>query len=343
MAEEPAAVKNSDSMKEGREWGSYCLFGAKTIAGLLKKLLRHAEGVRGFGTEVEDVEHVHQTRVSARRLRVALPLFRECLCPTEKNTAEFERWMRALRRLARSLGEARDTDVQITSIIREIEAAPPQGAAGLRRLLLRLKQKRAALQKKAVATLERFAASSTEGEIMSRIRLIVGQAYIEGFDAKDQEMGPEERKRILAAAQERIAHVVSFGVPLPGIRDTFELHEMRKSAKRLRYTLEIFAPLYKGKLKNHVDRIKSLQDTLGTLNDSDVWLARLPIFMEEERERTLVYRGHTKGLGGILRGLEGFADAKLSIRDEVYTSFTGLWEKFCNERYWDEILKELEA
>jgi len=70
--------------------------------------------------------------------------------------------------LARSLGEARDTDVQIASIIHALEEAPLQDAAGLKRFLLRLRQKRALLQPKVVTTLDGFAKSSTEVAMMSR-------------------------------------------------------------------------------------------------------------------------------------------------------------------------------
>ena len=333
----------------------YCLFGAKTLAALLKNLSNQMDGVRGFKTAAKDranagdIEFIHRMRVCARRLRVALPLFRECfypLSPTVENDASFKRWMRAIRRLARSLGEARDTDVQIEAIARELEGIPPQGAAGLSRLLLRLRQKRSALQKKVVSALDRFAESSVEEEMMSRIRLLVGQASIENRTGKDEEGTPMERERAFASVKERIAHVMSFGElfgELLGSGDIIQLHEMRKSAKRLRYALEVFGPVYGDKLKSHVDGMKSLQDVLGTLHDCDVWLANLPVFMEEERERTLVYQGHTRGLGPVLRGLENFAGAKRKARDTAYASFTALWEKLCQERWWENLLKDLET
>jgi len=282
-------------------------------------------------------------RVCARRLRVALPFFRECLCRAEENGTEFRRWMRAIRRLARSLGEARDVDVQVASIALELEKASLRNNAGLKRLLLRLRQRRTALQKRVVTALDRFAESSAEGEMTSRVRLLMGQACIEKRGEKDLEGAMMERERPLVAVRERIAHVMSFGEPLLGLWDVIQLHDMRKSVKRLRYTLEIFAPAYGEKLGSHVDDMKSLQDVLGTIHDCDVWLGSLPLFMEEERKRTLVYQGHTRGLGRVLRGLESFADAKRETRDAAFASFVALWEKLCKERWWERILKELET
>ena len=330
---------------EGREAGGCGLLGAKTIAGLLAKLSDQADGVRAFGTGSErggssdDIEHLHRMRVCARRILVALPLFREWLCADK---SEFRRWRRAVRRLARSLGEARDADVQIAAVVRELEEAPSKDSSGLKRLLLRLRQKRTALQKSVVGALDRFAGSRAEGEMMSRARLILGRSFIEGLEAKGHEGDPAARMA-LAAVKERTARVMSFGAPLPAQWDAVQLHEMRKSLKRLRYTLEIFAPAYGEKLKNHAGRVKSLQDILGTLHDCDVWLASLPLFMEEERERTLAYQGHARGLGRLFKGLRDFGDMKAQTRGEAYASFTELWEKFRKERLWEKILKELEA
>ena len=342
-AKSSSTIPGPADEQEIREVSGFCLFGAKALAALLNKLSDQEEGVRGFeagkecGGSSGDVEYLHRMRVFARRILVALPLFQECLCADK---SEFRRWRRAVRRLARSLGEARDTDVQIAAIIRELEEMSSKDTAGLKRLLLRLRQKRAAMQKNVVRALDRFAESDAEGEVMSRIRLIVGQAFMEELDAKSREQYPGEHMA-LTAVKERIAQVMSFGVPLPASLDTVQLHEMRKSLKRLRYTLEIFAPVYGDKLKNHVGRIKSLQDILGALHDCDVWLANLPVFIEEERGKTLAYQGHARGLGRVLRGLQDFADVKTQTRKDAYASFTELWEKFCNERWWEGILKEL--
>jgi len=340
-AESDPTKSNSPCEKEDNQASGFCLFGAKSVATLINKLSDQSDGVRGFGARAsrgnDDIEYVHRMRVCARRLLVALPLFQECLC---NNKSEFRRWMRAVRRLARSLGEARDADVQVDSIIRELEETPPKDAAGLKRLLLRLRQKRSMLQKSVVRALDRFDESSTEEEIMSRVRLLVGQAFIEGLDANDRGIGPGEGKAF-AAVKERIAQVMSFGMPLPGSGDAGPLHEMRKSMKRLRYTLEIFAPAYGDRLKNHIGGIKSLQDVLGALHDCDVWLVCLPIFMKEERERTLAYQGHARGLARVLRGLQDFADVRRQTRGGIYATFKELWEKFCNARWWDEILKEM--
>ena len=56
----------------------------------------------------DDVEDIHQSRVAARRLRVAFKLFGPCF-PKD----EAAKWRRDLKRLLKGLGPARDADVQI--------------------------------------------------------------------------------------------------------------------------------------------------------------------------------------------------------------------------------------
>src|SRR5262245_17223097 len=77
--------------------------GAQTALQYLEALSAAVEGVR----RAEDSECVHHLRVASRRLRSILPLLAVCLL-----RQACERWRKQLRRLTRTLGEARDIDVQ---------------------------------------------------------------------------------------------------------------------------------------------------------------------------------------------------------------------------------------
>ena len=46
-----------------------------------------------------------------------------------------------------------------------------------------------------------------------------------------------------------------------------ELHQFRLATKRLRYTLELFRPLYGPGLKVRIEVLREIQDVLGTAND----------------------------------------------------------------------------
>jgi CHAD domain-containing protein len=51
-------------------------------------------------------------------------------------------------------------------------------------------------------------------------------------------------------------------------REPAELHRMRLASKRLRYTLELFLPSYGAGLKQRIETLKKLQDSLGDVNDA---------------------------------------------------------------------------
>src|ERR1035437_4378027 len=117
---------------------STCIFGASV---LLKYLLAMREEIDGV-SQAKDIEAIHRMRVASRRLRNALPLFADYL-PARKVTI----WQKQLQKTTRSLGAARDTDVQIEILKDFLNEIPSlELKPGVRRLLLRWRQKRTKLQ-----------------------------------------------------------------------------------------------------------------------------------------------------------------------------------------------------
>jgi hypothetical protein len=56
------------------------------------------------------------------------------------------------------------------------------------------------------------------------------------------------------------------------------LHDLRISAKRLRYTLELFRSVFAEPGERNIERIKAIQEALGDLHDADV---RIALIQEE--------------------------------------------------------------
>jgi hypothetical protein len=77
----------------------------------------------------------------------------------------------------------------------------------------------------------------------------------------------DNARRVLAV---RIAEFYSYEpiIPYPDLSEA--LHDLRISAKRLRYTLELFRPQFGKAGERQIERVKSIQETLGTLHDHDV-------------------------------------------------------------------------
>ena len=79
------------------------------------------------------------------------------------------------------------------------------------------------------------------------------------------------------------------------------------------YTMEIFQPVYEGRLDGFVKAMKGLQTLLGDIHDCDVWVEHLETFLGEERERTVVYYGHARPLRTLKVGLDFLQEEKLRI------------------------------
>jgi CHAD domain-containing protein len=113
-----------------------------------------------------------------------------------------------------------------------------------------------------------------------------------------------------------------------------ELHLMRIAAKRLRYTLEIFLPLYDGKMDQFLNIMKIIQQKLGLIHDCDVWIAFIPAFMESEKQRTMLYYGRTSAMNRLLPGFIFIQQNRQAERERIYADFMQDWQKWRTEEVW---------
>lgn len=110
-----------------------------------------------------------------------------------------------------------------------------------------------------------------------------------------------------------------------------ELHQMRIAAKRLRYTLEVFAPVMRGVIPPFVERLKVLQDLLGDIHDLDVIT---PILVRAARRALRV--GQEGGawqqmdVNGVL-GLCSLCRRKLTARRRLHRQFRTEWRRLRKE------------
>jgi len=289
------------------------VYGAQVLLKHLKAMEAELEGVITGG----DIEYVHRCRVASRRMRSALAMFDTCFSKKDQ-----QKLLSEMKKVTRSLGEARDTDVQIellTSLLKEF--SDPRLSPGIRRLLLRLKQKRLAAQADVVKAVEELAERDRPPDLYSPA------LYTLGFDA------------IRARLDEMLAYE-------PFIHDPAnmkELHSMRISAKRLRYTLENFEALYGGQVKEVISTMRGLQDALGAVHDLDVWIAWIPQFVLEERERIRAYFGNVGQIRRLLPGLQAFLVSRRMMRGKAYEDFIKLWKKITRDAVWDGLRKVISA
>lgn len=97
--------------------------------------------------------------------------------------------------------------------------------------------------------------------------------------------------------------------------DPVALHDMRIAAKRLRYVLEITAPVFGETAVDGARRAKALQEVLGELHDCDVLAPRVAALIEEAGE------ADTAGLQALHADL-------LARRAVAFGDTRALWEQW---------------
>jgi len=134
------------------------------------------------------------------------------------------------------------------------------------------------------------------------------------------------------------------------------LHNLRISAKRLRYTLELFRAVFGERGEQNIDRVKSVQEALGNLHDADVRIALI------QEELIMLAVEQMAGLGRTLltadpsahraitttalrpppddprRGLLTLLAKQYAARQEHFRSFNSLWHQFDKEGMRDDLV-----
>ena len=303
-----------------------CLFGTRYMLTQVEALQDEISGA----LVGDDIEHVHQMRVASRRLRNGLNLFKDCLSKKQAKT-----WRKEIRAITKALGNARDLDIQIDLVSRCLEAGlADRLKPGYNRLLLRLRQQRTLAQDKVDRTLVKL----QEGDVLERM-----EKSLKDWTAGSENLylyTPSLYQQAFEAISGALDEFLSYQEYIHDPDNIDELHAMRITGKHLRYTLEIFAPIYGHALDPHIQAMKDLQDLLGDIHDNDVWIAWLPEFIEEEKARIEDYFGHTGPLKRLRPGLNYFIEDRQRVRTEDYQTFLTTWETLQYENAW-EVLNQI--
>ena len=227
---------------------------AEAFHAIAHDCLRHFRLNEMVLLEVDDVEALHQARVSLRRLRSALSLFRQTL-----RGAEYKVLKEELRWFSQNFGDARNLDVLIARLedsdsLDETMRKPLQQARtkAYRHVTEALRSERARI-------------------LMMRLVL-----WIETGSWRFRKAGQQDIAMLaqyqLDTQWRRISRLAD---ELSGLAPE-ELHRLRIRIKKLRYASEFLASLYGEKPRSKqrdqfIAALKELQERLGDLND--VWTA----------------------------------------------------------------------
>lgn len=164
-------------------------------------------------------------------------------------------------------------------------------------------------------------------------------------------------------ARERLDEFYNWGQYVDNPYHTHELHNLRIAAKRLRYTLEVFAEVLPEGCASIIDELTHIQDELGALHDSDVLIALLRICLGSQdsfatvehlvasQEKALappqlvsyMLNPHDVPNSEERRGLEQFLQQQERLREQQYATFRQHWYQLQARDFRREVLALLDA
>ncbi len=267
-----APGRASEPLQPGFSAAEACRMACLSLSALIR---HHAQRIC-----LGELEPVHQARVSMRRLRAVLSVFKRAAGGPLHDMARAE-----LRAFGDVLSPARDWDVFCTDTGRRATALLAQDPS-VRRLHAAAERRRAACYAAlhaylagpqfrrlgvALAALAAVPAASAEPARDTEVPDASAIAGAEGSGDADLQ-APDVKLRAYAAKalSRRLARILKAGDDITALPDE-ALHAIRLQAKRLRYTAELFAPVFsRREAGRFIRRLTRLQDRLGLLNDGAV-------------------------------------------------------------------------
>lgn len=207
-----------------------------------------------------NAEGVHQMRIAIRRLRTVLKLFEPDLEPLG-----MAQWNVPLQNLGRVLGEARDWDVFCSETLAAQDAVLKDTAWG-QAFRQQAEEKRALAHE----ALRHVFHSSSFTTLLLGMTLWVEEegSLLEGGRSTDSlsARAPHLLDRMARKTHRRGRHIKRLSDE--------ELHALRKSLKKLRYSAENFGALFPSRaVKLYLKQCKRIQDLFGAYNDAVVMAA----------------------------------------------------------------------
>lgn len=275
---------------------------------MLRTLLTLARDTEAGIVADYDTEFVHDYRVLIRRARSALSVIKGVFSP--EATADLKARFRAL---GQATNKIRDLDVHLLARAEHEARVPEWMRPGLTALFEDLQRERDLVH---AALVERLRGEAYQAEVAALDTAIAQAAP-----------GPKAKRRIRDIADKRIhaalRRVIQEGRAIDTQTPDEAVHELRISAKKLRYTLEFFRPLYQDMtIDKVIKKLKRLQDILGHFNDLSVQQDALRQWSIDQRR---LQRQTSMSVGALIGAL---AAEQTEVRSHVEETFA----RFNDER-----------
>jgi CHAD domain-containing protein len=200
---------------------------------------------------------VHQVRVACRRLRSTLAAFRPVL-----DRAQTEPLREELAAVGTALSPTRDAEVALAHLRQLVAAEPVELVLGP--VAARLQQAELADRQTGDATARKALSSEAYLRLRDDLDALVAQPPLTEAAARPAD---EVLREIVAHTGKRLRRAVEAAQD----SDHEEaLHDVRKAAKRLRYTAEQAVPVLGEPVRELVGALKGVQEVLGDRQDTFV-------------------------------------------------------------------------
>lgn len=281
-------------------------------ANVLQARFNEIVALRGAALDSDDIEAVHSMRVATRRLRSALRDFASILRkrPLKNVTKD-------LRKLADSLGAARDIDVAIVALDKlQTKAEDEAIKSGIEKLIA---QKRAKRERTQRDLLESLGASAIE-DLQKRFEAALDKAAQKKTRSKPVSFTDAGRTVVL----EGLEAFCDLSESLYDPGEVEKLHRLRIAAKRLRYALELYTLCWGERIARFAEEISKMQSFLGEVHDADVWIGNFS-------ERLLKKNSEITPTNLWL--LSRF----VKLRTKNYRRAIDLWSRWQTERFTEKL------
>lgn len=231
--------------------------GARVALGVHLRAFRREER----GTRAGNVEAVHQLRVTTRRLRATLELFRPVLPRRHVDTVLAE-----LAKLGHAIGAVRDLDVLAAAVTSRGRRLDDEKREALLPVERDIASERARTHVALAAELD----APRTRRLVERVRMLVESPPRAVALASCGELAPSLVRPLLRAVH-RVGRAVGDDASAP------VLHRLRIRAKRLRYAIETLDGLGSDATRTMLARLARLQLILGEYHDAvtqRTWLER---------------------------------------------------------------------
>ncbi|MDV6348126.1 CHAD domain-containing protein [Nitrosomonas sp. Is35] len=222
-------------------------------------LVQLSANVPGFLEQAENIEYLHQLRIALRRLRAGAQLAKSL-------GQEIPAWEQPLRALTHALNPARDWDVfhqEILPGILPVLATSAENTA--------VSETALALLHNAAAQARQRAQALLLAPVFTQLTLDIGRSLLITPINEHMRTTGTWAEVILEKRWQKLRKCCRGFARL----DPAERHFARIAAKKMRYCVEAFAPLYGKRVNRFLNALTALQDELGIENDRRIALQLL--------------------------------------------------------------------